>query len=280
MSPQETRDFLRRRIAEIENRPVQLTESKEETAALPRWHFGLEEVDRVLPNGALLYAALHEVEAASHRDLAAASGFCVALLVRLLASLKRSRRQTILWCTRAHEEREFGALYGPGLKALGLDPEHLLIVSLKRQQEVLWALEEGLSTPQLAGVIGEVGAAGLTATRRLHLAARKSGVPALLLRRTKNPGPTAARSRWRISGAASAPPALEPKALDPKALGAAKWRVELLRCRGGRPEGAPTEWTLEWDHETHRFHLAAPLADRAAPRRPQTSRIITFRQAG
>ncbi len=275
MTLQETREFLRRRIAEIEDRPLQLAASEEEITALPRWHFGLEEVDRVLPNGALLYAALHEVEPKTHQDLPAASGFCVALLVRLLASLKRSRRQTILWCTRAHEEREFGALYGPGLKALGLDPEHLLIVSLRRQQEVLWALEEGLSTPQLAGVIGEVGAAGLTATRRLHLAARKSGVPALLLRHTKNPAPTAARSRWRISGATSAPPAF-----DPKAPGEACWRVELLRCRGGRPEGAPTDWKLEWNHETHRFHLAAPLADRAAQPRPQTSRIITFRQAG
>ena len=186
----------------------------------------------------------------------------------------------MLWCTRAHEEREFGALYGPGLKALGLDPEQLLIVSLKNEQDLLWAMEEGLSTPRLAGVIGEVGAAGLTATRRLHLAARKSGVPALLLRRTKDIVPTAARTRWRISGAASTPEARDPKALDNKALGSAKWRVELLRCRGGRPEGAPTDWTLEWDHETHHFHLAAPLADRAAQPRPQTSRIITFRQAG
>ncbi len=275
MSPQETHDFLRRRIAEIEDRPLQLAASEEEITALPRWHFGLEEVDRVLPNGALLFAALHEVEAKTHQDLPAASGFCVALLTRLLASLKRSGRQTVLWCTRAHGEREFGALYGPGLKALGLDPEHLLIVSLRREQEVLWAMEEGLSTPQLVGVIGEVEAAGLTATRRLHLAARKSGVPALLLRRTKNLAPTAARTRWRISGATSTPPVF-----DPKAPGGARWRVELLRCRGGRPEGAPTDWTLEWNHETHRFHLAAPLADRAAPRRPQTSRIITFRQAG
>ena len=237
MSPQEIRDLLRRRIAEIENRAIQLTASEEEMAALPRWHFGLEEVDRVLPNGALLYAALHEVEAKTHQDLAAASGFCIALVARLLASLKRSRRQTVLWCTRAHEEREFGALYGPGLKTLGLDPEQLLIVSLKNEQDLLWAMEEGLSTPRLAGVIGEVGAAGLTATRRLHLAARKSGVPALLLRRTKDIVPTAARTRWRISGAASTPEARDPKALDPKALGSAKWRVELLRCRGGRPEG-------------------------------------------
>ena len=275
MTPHETRDLLRRRIAEIENRPLQLTATEEEMSALPRWHFGLEEVDRVLPNGALLFGALHEVEAKTHQDLAAASGFCAALLSRLLASLKRSGRQRVLWCTQAHEEREFGALYGPGLKALGLDPEHLLIVSLKRQQEVLWAMEEGLSSARLAGVIGEVGGAGLTATRRLHLAARKSGVPALLLRRAKEPVPSAARTRWRISGATSAPPAF-----DPKAPGEACWRVELLRCRGGRPEGAPTDWKLEWNHETHRFHLAAPLADRAAQPRPQTSRIITFRQAG
>jgi protein ImuA len=275
MSPQETRDLLRRRIAELEDRSLQLTACEEEITALPRWHFGLEEVDRVLPNGALLFAALHEVEPKTYQDLPAASGFCAALLTRLLGSLKRSARQTVLWCTRAHEEREFGALYGPGLKALGLDPGHLLIVSLKREQEVLWAMEEGLSTPQLAGVVGEVGKAGLTATRRLHLAARKSGVPALLLRRAKDPVPTAARSRWCISGATSTPPAF-----DPKAPGSARWRVELLRCRGGRPEGAPTDWTLEWNHETHRFHLAAPLADRAAQPRPQTSRIITFRQAG
>lgn len=275
MNPQEIRALLRRRIQEIEDRPLRMETPESGHSALPRWHFGLEEVDRVLPNGSLHFNALHEVVPDSHRSLPAASGFCVALLTRLLASLQRSGRQTVLWCAQANEEREFGAFYGPGLLSLGLQPDQLILLSLKREKEVLWAMEEGLRTPSLAAVVGEVRKAGLAPTRRLQLAAGESGVPALLLRRSKDLTPTAARTRWRINGAPSNPPEL-----DPGAPGSPQWRVRLLRCRGGRPEGAPLDWKLEWDHETHRFHLAAPLAHGQAPPRPQTSRIIAFRRTG
>ena len=54
--------------------------------------------------------------------LAAASGFCAALL----GALSRRAAMPVLWVTRDR------TLYGPGLAALGLDPARLVIVRARR----------------------------------------------------------------------------------------------------------------------------------------------------
>jgi protein ImuA len=91
-------------------------------------------------------------------------------------------------------------------------------------------------------------AAGLAdhAHRRLQLAAERSGVTALLLRRWRTGAeaaverarPSAAVTRWRVAALPSADiPGLP-------GIGWPRWRVELLRCRGGLPDrraGRPTE---------------------------------------
>ncbi|HTH16851.1 MAG TPA: hypothetical protein VL974_09380, partial [Magnetospirillum sp.] len=106
----------------------------------------------------------------------------------------------------------------------------------------------------------------LTAARRLQLAAKASGVPALLL----NHGPAcgAAVTRWRVG--------TSPSRSDP-ALGVGPWRwnVELLRCRGRGVDdrGRVAVWEVEWDEQARGLRLAAPAADRAAA--PQR-----FRAAG
>ena len=77
---------------------------------------------------------------------------------------------------------------------------------------VLWVQEwpdlfaAALAARSLAGVVEETTArVTLTASRRLHLAAETSGVPAFLLRRSRRPDdprlsePNAATTRWRIT---------------------------------------------------------------------------------
>jgi protein ImuA len=121
-------------------------------------------------------------------------------------------------------------------------------------------MEEGLRAPGIAAVVGEVGTLTAVASRRLQLAAERSGITAFLLRRWRDSGqavrernlPSAAVTRWRIAALPSQPLRGEP------GVGRPRWRVELLRCRGGEPAC----WEVEEADATGHVSLAAALADR------------------
>jgi len=174
----------------------------------------------------------------------------------------------VLWCLPRPD------LCGPGLAAHGLDPGRLVLVRASRDAEILWAMEEGLRAPGIAAVAGEVGALGAVASRRLQLAAERSGITAFLLRRWREGGqaareralPNAAVTRWRIAALPSQSPRGEP------GVGYPRWRIELLRCRGG----APACWEVEVADATGYVSLAAALADR--PATPVSAE--KFRRAG
>ena len=169
----------------------------------------------------------------------------------------------VLWCLKRPD------LYGPGLMAHGLDPARLVLVSASRDDAILWAMEEGLRTPGLAAVVGEIGRLSMVAGRRLQLAAERSGVTAFVLRRWRNgeeaaaerERPSAALTRWRVTSL----PSRDELRLrnDPKLqhlIGRPRWRVELLRCRGG----VPAQWVVEVADATGHVCLSAELADRPA----------------
>jgi protein ImuA len=239
---------LRERIRHIEQ-PVR-------HGVLP---FGIAAIDRVLPGGGLALGAVHEILGADgdEEDGAAACGFIAGLLARLGSG-------AALWCMKRPD------LYGPGLIAHGLDPSRLVVVSAPRDEDILWAVEEGLRSPGLAAVVGEIARLPLVAGRRLQLAAEHSGVTAFLLRRWRNGAeaarergrPSAAVTRWRIA----AIPAREVN--DPRLrqlIGTPRWRVELLRCRGG----VPAQWIVESGEvevadATGHVRLSPELADRPA----------------
>jgi hypothetical protein len=171
----------------------------------------------------------------------------------------------VLWCLRRPD------LYGPGLMAHGLDPARLVLASARRDDEILWAIEEGLRRPGLAAVVGEIGRLPMVASRRLQLVAERSGVTALLLRRWRNgeeaarerERPSAALTRWRITQLPSRPPPIPSPASGGGlgwGLGLPRWRIELLRCRGG----VPAQWDVEVADATGHVCLSAELADRPA----------------
>src|SRR4029453_9962273 len=91
----------------------------------------------------------------------------------------------------------------------------------------LWGMEEGLRCAAIGAVIGELwgdpAALDFTATRRLAVAAERSGVPCWLIRLSGTANLSGARMRWRI---ASAPSIANP--LDPRAPGASAWDAELF----------------------------------------------------
>ena len=213
-------------------------------AAVP---VGVPAIDALLPEGGLLTGAVHEIEAgptsagrvAPHDG--AALGFAAPLLGRFAATRPGS---TLLWC-----RRPVGAFdappYAPALAAW-FDPARLLVVTVRRDEDLFWAMEEGLRCPGIAAVLGETRAADPTAGRRLSLAAEKSGVPALLLRPQPAPAQSICTTRWRLASTASrSTPGLSD-------VGPARWRIELRRNRFGLPaaQEIPT-WIVEWNDETH-----------------------------
>jgi protein ImuA len=167
--------------------------------------FGVTAIDRALPGGGLARGALHEIigVGGDEEDGALAAAFTAGIAARLAAA----GGGLVLWCLARPD------LYGPGLAALGLDPARLVLVCAARDADILWAMEEGLRTAGLAAVVGETGVLSAVASRRLQLAAERSGVTAFVLRRWRNGDeaarqrnlPNAAASRWRISALPSAP---------------------------------------------------------------------------
>src|SRR5215472_1613544 len=206
---------LRERIRRIE-RPTAAVHG-----VLP---FGIATIDRVLPGGGLARGALHEIlgMGGDEEDSALAAAFAAGILGRLA---RTGNGGTVLWCLPRPD------LYGPGLAAYGLDPRHLVLVRASCDAEILWAMEEGLRAPGIAAVVGEVGTLATVASRRLQLAAERSGITAFLLRRWRDGGqaarerilPNAAVTRWRIAALPSQPPSIPTPTLTLPRLRGREW---------------------------------------------------------
>ena len=141
------------------------------------------------------------------------------------------RRGLVLWCSatrRSVRARPCRARARPG---------RLVLVPARATTRFLWAWRKGCARPwrrRRGGRRSRPAADG----RGTAIAARRraSGVTALLLRRWRDGAeagaererPSAAMTRWRIAALPSLPGAREP------GIGAPRWRVELLRCRGAR----------------------------------------------
>ena len=157
----------------------------------------------------------------------------------------------LLWVQERMAILESGRVHPPGLAS-----KDLIHVEARDARATLWAMEEGLRCSGLSGVIGELWgdpkALDFTATRRLAVAAERSGVPCWLVRLSGTANLSGARMRWRIASATSLT-----HPFDPRAPGAPAWDAELFRARGH----PPGRWSIA--HEADRFHLVAAPGDRA-----------------
>jgi len=197
-----------------------------------------------------LRPTLSELFAASPGD-AGWAGF-------LLAQIESGK--PLLWVQERMAILEAGRIYPPGVGACGLIPE-IIHVTAPDARSALWAMEEGLRCAALGAVIGELwgdpAALDFTATRRLAVAAERSGVPAWLVRLGGSANLSGARMRWRIASRASLR-----HPFDPRAPGAAAWDAELFRARGV----PPGRWSIAHEPEAgtaHPFRLVASPGDRA-----------------
>jgi protein ImuA len=209
--------------------------------------FGLPAIDKHLPRQGLSLDSVHEIHAASNLDVPAALGFLAALMVAF------PERGPVFIVTSAPGLKLTGRFHGHGLQGLGLDPGRLTFIEARQDMDAFWAIEEILRSGAARIVAGLVAQSlDLKKSQRLSLAARAARRPLLLLRSPMTAGASAAESRWRIG---AAPAHLEPSG----GLAAWRWQVMLERCRNG----STGEFVLEWSHASHRFGLAAALADPA-----------------
>ena len=241
---------LRAQIAAIERVSVAGSLS----SSLP---FGVPRLDARLPGQGLATGAVHELFAGGPavEHGAAPALFAAAVLAR--------RAGPVLWITARRD------LYPPALARAGLDPARLVFVHARRG--ALRAMEESLRHPGLAGVVCEhEGRLALVASRRLQLAAEATGALGFILRRSLRfddpalSAPSAAATRWRITGLPSPPPLSH--APDVPGLGRPLWRLELLRCRGAEA----ANFIVESPDAQGRLAVPAHLADRPlAPAQPR-----------
>lgn len=192
---------------------------------------------------------LSELFPASPRD----AGWTGFVLARLAPS------RPLLWVQERMAILEGGRVHAAGLGSLG---PGLIHVEARDAKSALWAMEEGLRCAGIGAVIGELwgdsAALDFTATRRLAVAAERSGVACWLIRLQGQANLSGARERWRL---ASAPSAEHP--FDPRAPGAPRWEAELFRSR----HRAPARWLLGpevvGNEPADLLPVAAAPADRA-----------------
>jgi protein ImuA len=294
---------LRHRLDVLERRGLFEHGSATADRTVPVLPFDIAEIDACLPHRGLAVAALHEVTCAggevneetggqapadpsSEVAMLFFTAYLAARRSRYIANGQMNGSGAVLWICRRLTP------HGPGLAASGLPMAQTIFVRVRDDEAALWAMEEALKCRSLSAVVAEVRRVGLSASRRLQLAAEAHGVTGLLLRPAYSSfAASAVHSRWRIRSATSAawngeglglstelqeqlssppnmPPINMPQTSGTRALGAHCLRVELLRTRGG----GQGQWTLQWNemnnneaYQEGTFGLAAPLADGPLP---------------
>lgn len=187
---------------------------------------GLGPIEAAFPNAVFPTGAIHEFLSTEPEQAAATGGFISGILNNLMQN-----GGACLWIS-IHR-----TVFPPSLKVFGVEPDQLIFIDLKRERDVLWAMEEALKCKGLAAVIGELGEINFTQTRRLQLAAEQSRVTGFVLRSdAKKLSATACVARWNIS---HLPSELED---GMPGVGFPRWNVELLKVRNGNPGS----WKVEW----------------------------------
>lgn len=216
---------------------------------------GTPSIDAPL-RGGLERAAVHEILAeAGHA--ASAIGFSLALSLRALG-----QNGGAVWLRQDSGIAEAGLAYGPGLVELGFSPERLALVRLRTATDSLRAGIEAARCSAIGALVLELSDAGhkadLTATRRLKLAAEKSGVTIFLVRAENQATPSGAQTRWLVRPARS-------RTVAEHGPGRPHFDITLLRHRAGL---AGARWHVEWNRDRRTFEtaLSQPVVSVSASR--------------
>lgn len=139
-----------------------------------------------------------------------------------------------------------GEFYPPAAYAVGWNVDRLVLVRPRTPAETLWALEQSLRCPGAGAVLACLDEQTPTIERRLQRATESGGGLGFLLR----PESLRRRPSWADLRLGLTP-------LPTHGGGGRRWRLELLRARGGL--AAPRAAELEWDDATGALSLAAGM---------------------
>ncbi len=229
---------LRDRIAAMENR---------HTKKAGCLAFGVPEIDAALPGGGLAHGALHEFAGGGAGTVdGAAAALCAA-------GIAARTRGPVVWCLTRPD------LFFPALAQVGLHSDRVIFVESDREEDVLANMEEGLSFGGLGAVVGETVRLPMVASRRLQLAAERTGTMALAVRRWRRQTeagdfgqPTASTTRWRVS-------VMPSDDLPVPGVGRPRWLLELMRVKAGEC----AEFLVGACDEQGRLDLSSRSADRS-----------------
>ena len=209
-------------------------------------------------DGGFQRGQLHEILADDAEDNGSAAGFAAMLSLRALDDGK-----AILWLRTLAATRKGGRFNPAGFAELGGDPARLLMAVAPDDTALLRSAVDALRCDGFGVVViecwGSPAMLDLTASRRLTLAADRSGVTAVMLRLDAREQPSTASTRWGVGSAPATP-------LEAGAPGHPTFALTLLRRRAG-PAGM--QWQAEWDRDGRTFRQpAAPARPARKPAAP------------
>jgi len=186
----------------------------------------LGPIAAAFPNHSFPLGVIHELISHRQEEVAATNGFVTGLLSTIMGANGIS-----LWISSSRK------VFPTALRTFGVDPDRFIFLDLKKEKDVVWAMDEALKCGALSAVIGEITEIDFKTSRRLQLDVEKSGVTGFVLRNnSRNIGTIASVSRWMVS------PLLSEKTGQVPGIGFPKWRVELSRIRNGKPG----TWNVKW----------------------------------
>jgi len=199
---------------------------------------GLGPMNQAFPQGSFPLGAIHEFISSSPESSAATGGFISALVSPLM-----KKGGAGIWIGSS------GKIFPPALQQFGIDPARIIFIDLKKERDLLWAVEEALKCHGLAAVVAEIPALSFTNSRRFQLAVEQSQVTGFIHRpNARILNTNASVSRWKIN-----PLPTETHDALP-GLGYPRWNIELLKIRNGKPG----VWQMEWSD--HRFNpISKPI---------------------
>ena len=192
----------------------------------PFAHHFLGPIRYSFPNYTFPLGAVHEFVTENKESSASTGAFIAGMLKSIM------KTGTVVWISQARR------IFPPALKSFGIDPDRFIFIDIKKEKDILWAVDEALKCDALSAVVGEMNQLSFIESRRLQLAVEKSKVTGFVLRNNpKKITTTACVSRWKITPTHS-------ESIDGMpGLGHPQWNVELLRIRNGKPG----RWELRWE---------------------------------
>ncbi len=185
----------------------------------------LEPFESAFPGRVFPLGAIHEFVSHQPADAASTSGFISAVVGKLT-----QRGGLCLWVSPDR------SIFPAGLRHFGLEPERIVFVHPKKTTDALWVTEEALKCQSLTTVIADIRDLGFTESRRLQLAAEKSGVTGFIHRYAPfSENAVACAARWKITPLPSAAGHLP-------GIGYSCWEVQLTKVKNGRP----FSWKVSW----------------------------------